>query len=253
MDFGLGVFIQQEQQLREDAVRPGVAVVDVERGLDLAKRLVQDCGGGRFEKHVADHGPGDVDMGAGILRVERNGIPEMLPGFRHALHGQLTPPLVPQQNQIVGGDARGRLAPGDLAAGVFQPAGKGCDDCPHDLVLQRKDVFEFAVVALGPEIVAARGVEKLDGRSYPAAHLAHASLRHVADTELAADPFDLGRLALVGEAGMAGDDEQRPESRQLGDDVPCDPIRKIVLPGITAQVGERKHRKRRPVGDGRCG
>ena len=191
-------------------------------------------------------------MGAGILRVERDGAPEMLPSLRHALYGQLTPSLVSQQNQIIGGNAGGPLASGDLSAGVLQPARKGRDDRPDDLVLQGEDVFEFTVVALGPETVTARGIEKLDGHPHPAADLAHAPFGHVPDAELAADPFDLGRLVLVGEAGVAGDDEQRPEPRQFGDDFSRNPVGKIILPRIAAQIRKRKHRERRPIGHCRC-
>ncbi len=41
MDFGFVVLLQQKQQLREDAVRPGVTVVEIEGRLDLAKRIIQ--------------------------------------------------------------------------------------------------------------------------------------------------------------------------------------------------------------------
>lgn len=51
----------QEQQLGEDAVSPGGAGVDIKRGLDLAKRIIELCWDGGFEKHVADDGPEKID------------------------------------------------------------------------------------------------------------------------------------------------------------------------------------------------
>ena len=42
MDFSFVVPSEQEQQLREDTVGPGIAVVDVERRLYMSHRLVSD-------------------------------------------------------------------------------------------------------------------------------------------------------------------------------------------------------------------
>src|SRR5262249_35705270 len=117
-----------------------------------------------------------------------------------------------------------------------------------DLVLQGEDVFEVAVVALGPEIITARGIEKLDGHPNAAADLAYAAFGHVPDADLAADLLDVGPVAPVREAGVTGDDEQGPEPRQFGDDLARDPVGKIVLRGIAAQIQQRQHRERRLVG-----
>ena len=77
MDFGLIVLPEQEQQLPEDTVGPGIAVVDVEGRLYMSRRLVQRCYVRGFEEHAADVGPGDVRVGAGIMWVKRYGAAEI--------------------------------------------------------------------------------------------------------------------------------------------------------------------------------
>ena len=57
-------------------------------------------------------------------------------------------------------------------------------------------------------------VDQLAGDAHAVAGLAHAAFEHVAHAKLAADLPDVERLALVGEARIAGDDEQRLEARQ---------------------------------------
>ena len=121
------------------------------------------------------------------------------------------------------------------------------DDLPDDLILQGEDILEFAVVALGPKIVTACGVEKLDVHAQPVADLAHAPFGHISNVKLPAGLLGVDRLAPVGEAGMAGDHEQGPEPRQFGDDVLRDPVGKVILRGIAAQIRKRKHRDRRLV------
>ena len=61
------------------------------------------------------------------------------------------------------------------------------DDRLGDLVLDRENVVEVAVVALGPHVVAGRAVDQLGGDPHPAAGLADAAFEHVADAELARD------------------------------------------------------------------
>ena len=125
MDFGPIVLIPEEQQLREDAVRPGVTVIDVERHLNLLKRVIQCRGGGYFEKHLANVGPCDVGMRTGVFRVKCDRALETLPCLRKIFSDRTPPPLVPKQDKIVGGDACGRLAAGEIATSFLQPARQG--------------------------------------------------------------------------------------------------------------------------------
>ena len=82
---------------------------------------------------------------------------------------------------------------------------------------------------------------------------ANAALQDVAHAEIASDLAHVGRLALVLEGGIAGDDEQLGEPRQLGDDIVGNAVAEIVLVLVAAQVVERQHGDRRPVGQGQGG
>ena len=97
---------------------------------------------------------------------------------------------------------------------------------------------------------AGLGIDKLSGDADLATRLAHAALEHVANAKLASDLLDVDRLALVGEARIAGDDEQRPEPRQSRDDVLDETIDEVFLLRVAAHVLERQHGNRRLVGQG---
>src|SRR5205809_5637911 len=74
---------------------------------------------------------------------------------------------------------------------------------PHDrsgdLVLDRKGVFEFAIVALSPAMDAGRGVDRLGIDTNAVAGATNAALQHVARTKLARDLAHVDALALVPE------------------------------------------------------
>ena len=65
------------------------------------------------------------------------------------------------------------------------------DDLLHHLVLDGEDVGQLAVVALGPQMAAARGVDELRGDAHAVAGLADAAFEHEAHAELAADLLHL--------------------------------------------------------------
>ena len=76
-------------------------------------------------------------------------------------------------------------ARGAVARRRLDPPRQRGDDRGRDLVLDREDVLEVAVVALGPEVVVGRGVDQLHRDAHPLPDLAHAALDHVLHAELA--------------------------------------------------------------------
>ncbi len=63
----------------------------------------------------------------------------------------------------------------------------GCDDggdALGEFVLQREDVLHVAVVTLGPDVVAALGVDQLGGHPHPLAGPAYAAFQHITRAEL---------------------------------------------------------------------
>src|SRR5215467_4593839 len=92
-----------------------------------------------------------------------------------------------------------------------------------------------------PQMAARRGIDELATDAQAVRRLAYASFEHVSHSQFAAHLLYVHRLALVGEARISGDHEQRLEARQSGDDVLDHPVREILLLGITAHVLERQH------------
>ena len=108
---------------------------------------------------------------------------------------------------------RGRAPPPRRRPGSVATMARG------DLVLEREDVLQVAVVALGPDVVVGFGIDQLHRDAHPVAGLAHAAFDDVLHAELARDLLHVHRLALVLERGVARDDEQVAEARQVGQDV----------------------------------
>ena len=186
---------------------------------------------------------GDAGIGARILGIDVRRAHEHLP--RHA-QGAIAPTAAqeegtPHQVVLVGLGVGGRAA-GDEGALLRQQLHlEGVDDAAGDLVLEREDIVQAAVVAIGPEMPAAAAVDQLDGDAHAVPGLAYAALEDVADTERVRRLAHFDGLALVGEDRAARDDEQRGHARQVGDDVLGEAVGEILLLGIAADVGERQH------------
>jgi len=71
-----------------------------------------------------------------------------------------------------------------------------------------------------------------------------AALQHVACAQLPPDLPDINRLALVLEGGIARDDHELGEPRQLRCNVLSNAVAEIVLLRVAAEVGEGQHRDR---------
>ena len=78
------------------------------------------------------------------------------------------------------------------------------------------------------------------------AEAAHAAFQKIAHAELAADFLGVDRLALVGEGGVAGDDEGVGQLREVGRQIVGDSVGEILLLRIAAEVLERQHDDRKP-------
>ena len=93
---------------------------------------------------------------------------------------------------------------------VRELIGRGvcCYDFLGDLILQVKDIAHFGIIALGPEVMARRGVDELGIDSDPLSGPAHAAFEYVSHGKLFRDLPNLYALALVGKGGVAGDDKE---------------------------------------------
>src|SRR6478672_9211225 len=88
------------------------------------------------------------------------------------------------------------------------------------------------------------GVDQLGIDADLVAQTADASLEYVTYVQLAADLFRIDRLLPIGEGGIPRYYEHFWDSRQIRSQVLSDPVRKIFLIGIVAQVGERQNDNR---------
>ena len=85
------------------------------------------------------------------------------------------------------------------------------------------------------------GVDQLGIDADLVAQTADASLEYVTYVQLAADLFRIDRLPPIGEGGIPRYHEHFWDSRQIRSQVLSDPVSKIFLIGIVAQVGERQN------------
>ena len=111
---------------------------------------------------------------------------------------------------------------------------------------------DHAVEPISPDMRAGLRLDELRGDAHAVARLAHAALQHIAHAEFAPDLLHVDGAALVGEAGIARDDEEPADARQRRGDLLDHAVGKIVLVGIAAQVGERQDGNRGTVGLPRC-
>jgi len=88
----------------------------------------------------------------------------------------------------------------------------------------------------------AQRVDQLGGDAHSTACFAHRAFEDIADAELATDLLHIDRLALVGEARIAGDDEEPADAGERRDDLLNHAVGEVVLLRIGAQIGEGENR-----------
>ena len=151
------------------------------------------------------------------------------------------------RHQLPGAEIAGRARKCANAFRGQQARLDRADDAAGDLILDCKDVAEFAVVLLGPMMSAGHRVDQLGADAQPLAGPAHAAFEHIANAELACDLPDIDGAALVDKGRVARDDEQPPDAGQAGDQVLGYAVGEIVLIGIAAHVVKRQHRNGRTI------
>ncbi len=188
-------------------------------------------------------------VGRRKLGVELDGVVEQPERVVVGVPRELMNACHAAQEIVIGIETFGRLAFGAFDFGLLQLRPDRADDARRHLVLQIEDILQRAVETVGPEMRIGRAVDELAGDAHPVRRLAHAAFEDVAHPQLAADLFYIDRPALVGEAGVPGDDEQPAHARQRRDDVFHHAIGEILLLRVAAHVLERQNRNRRLVGN----
>src|ERR1700728_4921176 len=71
------------------------------------------------------------------------------------------------------------------------------DDALGNVILHRKNILEFPVIALGPQMGAGGGVNELYGDTYPLCRALHAAFQQVSDSQCVTDLFGALRHAFI--------------------------------------------------------
>ena len=186
-------------------------------------------------------------MGIGIVGVEPDGALQQLKGRLVVRLGRAMMAQLAGEHALIGRHALGRLVDRAVMHGRLDASRQGRDHrCGH-LVLDCEDVRKLAVIAVGPDMAIGFGIDELDGDAHPIARLAYAAFDQIVDRKLLGDLFHVDRLALVSGRGIAGDDQEISEARELGDDVFGQSIGEKFLLGIAAHIGEGQDDDRRFV------
>ena len=125
--------------------------------------------------------------------------------------------------------------------------GDGADDPLGHLVLYGENVAggEIPVVGLGPEGVAARGLDELRGHPNPRRRSTHAADDEVARSQLAADPTQVViRSSLVAKARVPNNHRELAKAAEAADDVLGQTGAEELLFLVIAQGGEGENRQR---------
>jgi hypothetical protein len=101
-------------------------------------------------------------------------------------------------------------------------------------------------------MLAGRRIDQLGGDAQAVAGLSHAALQHVSDAEFGGDLLHVDGAVLVGEARIAGDNEEPRHARQRRNDVLGHAVGEKILVGIVAHIVERQDRDGGLVGQRRA-
>ena len=126
----------------------------------------------------------------------------------------------------------------------------------RDRVLHVEDVVRSGFVLLGEQVRLVAGLDELHVGCNSFLSPSDASFHHVIGPQLTADAADLLLAALVMHGRRACDNSKLLgcQRGEFGDDLVRDSVAEVLLGGIAAQVGERKHHQPgspRPNGFGR--
>ena len=121
-------------------------------------------------------------------------------------------------------------------------------DRSRHALLDVEHVVQRAPVLVGPELDVVRRVHQPRRDPQAVRRAPHAALEHVPAAEVSADGREAARIALETHRRGSRDHAQRPDPRQIGDDLVGQSVAEVLGVGIRAQVRERQHDDRLRVG-----
>src|SRR5438093_2114917 len=109
-------------------------------------------------------------------------------------------------------------------------------DRTHQLILNRENVVQVAIIALRPQTIAGCRLQELRGYAEALTCSPNAAFHDITSAEHAADFLHIDSLALDCERGVPSGDQEMSESAEFGDDIFGQAIGKILLFRISAHV-----------------
>jgi hypothetical protein len=110
-----------------------------------------------------------------------------------------------------------------------------------DFVLQGEKIAHVAVEPLRPQMRVGLGINELRVDADLFIRPLNASFEYISHAQLAANLLCVDRFVPVGERGIARDHEHVLDPRQIGRQILGDPVGKVLLVGVVAEIGERQH------------
>ena len=172
--------------------------------------------------------PGGVGEDARVVRVERQRLAQERIG-RRVLGGRFGEDAgAGLQVDVVGRDAARPLAPDARQLRRLDLRLDHGGDALGDAVLEREDLGEGAVVALGPEVRARRAVHQLGADPEPVAGAPDGPPEQVAHAELLRHRARVAAAVAEEERGRARENGERPEAPERRDDVLRHPVGEVA-------------------------
>ena len=135
--------------------------------------------------------PGDRRIGEPVIRIELDRLLEQRKRLGHVGRGSGSDVRQRPQIQVIGVQAVGRLLPGTLDFRPLELGRDRADDVRRHLILKLEDVLQRPIEPIGPDMSAILAIYELAGNAHFGCGFSHASLQHVAHTELASDLPDV--------------------------------------------------------------
>src|SRR5262245_32502400 len=110
------------------------------------------------------------------------------------------------------------------------------DNHPDESVLNREDVVETTVVALGPELAARQRVDELDVDADGVSGPTYAAVHHVTHAKALRNIAHFGVTSLKLKYRISGDDEQPGNLGEISDQIVGQPIDEVILLRPAAHV-----------------
>src|SRR5581483_9550012 len=116
----------------------------------------------------------------------------------------------------------------------------GGDDLAGELILGAEQIGLVEFPPTGPQHPPGLAFRELQVEPQAVTALPETPGQHIAHAETPADFGQVRIVAAIGEAGIAGDDEESTEAREIDDDALGQTLGEILLLGIAGPVLERQ-------------